>query len=87
MSCLLYTSIDETQRVGDFDITLLGLTSGQALVPLTEGVNANRTYACLLYTSPLCTTDQFSSVNGCAPPHQPGVLVGKRPWAVQAQAS
>lgn len=39
--------IDETQRVGDFDITLLGLTSGQALVPLTEGVNANRTYAVL----------------------------------------
>ena len=29
--------------------------------------------------------DQSSSVNGCAPPHQPGVLVGKRLWPVQTR--
>lgn len=39
--------IDESQRVGDFDITLLGLTSGQALMPLAEETDANRTYAVL----------------------------------------
>lgn len=39
--------IDETQQVGDFDITLLGLTSGEALMPLTEGADKERTYAVL----------------------------------------
>lgn len=39
--------IDETQRVGDFDITLLGLTSGQALMSLAEETDASRTYAVL----------------------------------------
>lgn len=39
--------IDETQQVGDFDITLLGLASGEALMPLTEGADKERTYAVL----------------------------------------
>ncbi|WP_302963531.1 hypothetical protein [uncultured Adlercreutzia sp.] len=39
--------IEETQHVGDFDITLLGLTSGEALMPLTEGADSARTYAVL----------------------------------------
>lgn len=39
--------IDETQHVGDFDITLLGLASGETLMPLTEEANKERTYAVL----------------------------------------
>ena len=32
---------------------------------------------------PLCTMDQSRILNGCEPPHQPGVLVGNLPCAVQ----
>ena len=39
--------IDETQRVGDFNITLLGIASGRALEAFTEDASVDRTYVVL----------------------------------------
>lgn len=71
---------NQTETVGDYQVTLLGMAPGVALSQLDDGVNAQKTYAVLAYTRTDGTPIAESGSDLTVTP----LVEGYAPWQVNA---